>query len=80
MRYVLEASLAIKWVMNEIDSAVARCLRDNSRNQIHELIARPDSFPLEAAHALTKAERRRIVTDAAKLWVEIYVTRLLNSL
>jgi predicted nucleic acid-binding protein len=49
---------------------VARRLRDNARNQVHELIA-PDSFPLEAAHALTKAERRGIVMDATKLWVEI---------
>jgi predicted nucleic acid-binding protein len=70
MRYVLDASIGIKWVMNEVDSALARRLRDNFRNQTHELIA-PDSFPLEAAHALTKAERRGIVTDATKLWVEL---------
>jgi predicted nucleic acid-binding protein len=70
MRYVLDASIGIKWVMNEVDSAVARRLRDDFRNQIHELIA-PDSFLLEAAHALTKAERRGIVPDATKLWVEL---------
>src|SRR5271156_4105344 len=58
--------------MNEVDSAVARHLRDESRNQIHELIA-PDSFPLETAHALTKAGRRGIVTDATRLWIELMV-------
>jgi predicted nucleic acid-binding protein len=72
MKYVLDASVGIKWVMNEVDSAEARRLRDNFRNRIHELIA-PDSFPLEAAHALTKAERRGIVTDPTRLWVELMV-------
>jgi predicted nucleic acid-binding protein len=70
MRYVFDASIGIKWVMNEVDSASARRVRDDCRNQLHELIA-PDSFPLEAAHALTKAERRGIVTDATTLWVEL---------
>jgi predicted nucleic acid-binding protein len=70
MRYVLDASIGIKWVMNEVDSAAARRVRDDFRNQIHELIA-PDSFSLEAAHALAKAECRGIVTDATKLWVEL---------
>ena len=70
MKYVLDASVGIKWVMNEVDSTEARHLRDDFRNQIHELIA-PDSFPLEAAHALTKAGRRGIVTDPTKLWVEL---------
>jgi predicted nucleic acid-binding protein len=72
MKYVLDASVGIKWVMNEIDSPQARHIRDDFRNQIHELIA-PDSFPLEAAHALTKAGRRGIVTDATRLWVELMV-------
>jgi len=72
MSYVLDASVGIKWVMNEVDSAEARHLRDDFRNQTHELIA-PNSFPLEAAHALTKAARRGIVTDAARLWVELVV-------
>lgn len=44
MRYVLDASVGIKWVMNEVDSAEARRLRDDFRNQIHELVA-PASFP-----------------------------------
>jgi predicted nucleic acid-binding protein len=72
MKHVLDASVGIKWVMNEIDSAKARQLRDDFRSRIHDLIA-PDSFPLEAAHALTKAGRRGIVTDATRLWVELMV-------
>jgi predicted nucleic acid-binding protein len=70
MKYVLDASVGIKRVMNEVDSTEARHLRDDFRNHIHELIA-PESFPPEAAHALTKAARRGIVTDATKLWVEL---------
>jgi predicted nucleic acid-binding protein len=72
MKYVLDASVGIKWVLNEIDSLGARRLRADFRNHVHELIA-PDSFPLEAAHALTKAGRRGIVTDATRLWVELMV-------
>jgi predicted nucleic acid-binding protein len=59
MKYVLDASVGIKWVMNEVDSREARHLRDDFHNQIHELIA-PDSFPLGAAHALAKAGRREL--------------------
>jgi predicted nucleic acid-binding protein len=72
MKCVLDASEGIKWVMNEVDSTEARDLRDDFRNQIHRLIAL-DSFPREAAHALTSAGRRGIVTDATKLWVELMV-------
>jgi len=72
MKYVLDASIGIKWVMNEVDSALARRVRDAFRNQAYELIA-PDSFPLEAAHALTKAARRGIVTNATQLWVDLMV-------
>jgi predicted nucleic acid-binding protein len=69
MRYVLDASVALKWVMIEADSAKARQLRDDFRAGIHELIA-PDSFALEIAHALTKAERRGMIQDAAARWTD----------
>jgi predicted nucleic acid-binding protein len=72
MKYVLDASVGVKWVMNEVDSSEARGLREDFRNQTHELIA-PDSFPLEAAHALTRAARRGIVSDATMLWVELMI-------
>jgi predicted nucleic acid-binding protein len=54
----------------EPDSAKARQLRDDFRNGVHELIA-PDSFPLEIAHALTKAERRGMIHDAAARWIDV---------
>jgi predicted nucleic acid-binding protein len=60
MKYVLDASLAVKWVLPEADSAKAISLRDDYRKGVHELIA-PDIFKLEAAHALTRAERRMIL-------------------
>jgi predicted nucleic acid-binding protein len=60
MRYVLDASIALKWVLAEPDSSKADRLRQDLRNQIHEFIA-PDSFLLEVAHGLAKAERRGVI-------------------
>ena len=56
MRYVLDASVAVKWVILEADSAKARALRDDFRRAVRELIA-PDILPGEVAHVLTKLER-----------------------
>src|SRR5690349_17588269 len=70
MKYVLDASVALKWAIIEPDSDKAIRLRDDLRNAIHELIA-PETFSLECAHALTKKERQRIVSDARALWNEI---------
>jgi predicted nucleic acid-binding protein len=60
MRYVLDASVAVKWVLPEPDAAKALALRDDCRNGIHQLLA-PESFAIEVAHALTRAERRGIL-------------------
>lgn len=60
MKYVLDASVAVKWVLPEADSAKAISLRDDYATGIHELIA-PDVFKVEAAHALTRAERRGLL-------------------
>src|SRR5690348_8791254 len=73
MKYVLDASVALKWVLNEPDAAKARQLRDDFRNAVHELIA-PDSFALEIAHALTKAQRRGLIPDAWRLWLDVMTT------
>ena len=70
MKYVLDVNVALKWVLNEVDSPKARRLRDDGRAQVHGLIT-PDVFPFEAAHALTRAERRRLITDASQFWGEI---------
>ena len=57
MRFVLDASVALKWVLPEADSPKAIRLRDEFRNQTHELLA-PDIFPIELVHGLTRAERQ----------------------
>lgn len=60
MKYVVDSNVAIKWVLNEPDSQMALGLRADFLNQTHELLA-PDIFPIEVAHALSKAERRGIL-------------------
>ncbi len=61
MKYVLDASVALKWALTEVDSPRALKLRDDARRRVHELLA-PDTFPVEVAHALTRAERKGILT------------------
>jgi predicted nucleic acid-binding protein len=60
MKYVLDSSVAVKWVLPELDSAKALRLRADFQAGLHELIA-PDVFPVEVGHALTKAERRKTI-------------------
>jgi predicted nucleic acid-binding protein len=60
MKYVVDASVALKWVLTEPDSNKALSLRDDFRNQLNELLA-PDILPVELAHALTRAERKGII-------------------
>jgi predicted nucleic acid-binding protein len=60
MKYVLDASVAVKCVLPEQDSPIAVRLLNSYRKAIHELIA-PDTFPVEIAHALTRAERQKII-------------------
>ncbi len=63
MRYVLDSSVALKWFLGEPDSAKALRLRDDARAGTHELLA-PDFFPVEVAHAITRAERQGRITPA----------------
>ena len=66
MKYVLDSSAALPWVLPEQDSAKAIQLRDDARNVVHELLA-PDIFPAEVFAALLKAERtKRINVGEAK--------------
>lgn len=60
MKYVLDASVGLKWLLVESDSPKANQLRDDFSNKIHELLA-PDVFPIEVGHSLTRAERRSII-------------------
>jgi len=75
MKYVLDCSVALKWVLPELLADEARQLRDDYRNGVHELLA-PDILPAEAAHALARAERRKIIPvgDAAKLLADLLTT------
>lgn len=61
MKYVLDASVAFKWLVLENDTAKALRLRDDFRKQLVELAA-PDVFAVEVTHALTRAERQGRVT------------------
>src|SRR5438128_9282443 len=58
MKYVLDGSVALKWVLPEADSGKAIRLRDEYTSGIHQLLA-PDIFPPEIANALASAERQK---------------------
>jgi predicted nucleic acid-binding protein len=75
MKYVLDSSVAFKWVVIEVDSDKARRFRDEFRRGLHELVA-PDVFPVEVAHSLTKAERqgRLAPPQAATLLADVLAT------
>jgi len=60
MRYVLDASVALCWVIPRPLSPKALLLRDEFQQQIHELIA-PSVYPHEIANALTKSERQKLI-------------------
>jgi predicted nucleic acid-binding protein len=57
MKYVLDSSVALKWVLSEADSGRAIRLRDEYNNGLHELLA-PDLFTPEVANSLVAAERQ----------------------
>jgi predicted nucleic acid-binding protein len=67
---VLDASVGLKWVLAEVDSGRAIRLLDDVRAGIRDLIA-PDCYTLECAHVLSKSQRRGIVPDAGKLWLDL---------
>jgi predicted nucleic acid-binding protein len=54
--------VALKAVLPEADSDKAISFFDEFRRGIHELLA-PDIFPVELAHALTRAERKRLIPE-----------------
>jgi predicted nucleic acid-binding protein len=61
MRYVLDASVALKWVRDEDDSGRAQFLRVELEHGFHEYIA-PDIFPIEVSHVLSKFYRQNVMT------------------
>ena len=69
MKYVLDSSVALKWVLPEADSGKAIRLRDEYTNSIHELLA-PDIFTPEIANGLASAERQgRIKTGESAIFL-----------
>lgn len=58
MKYVVDVSVAICWVIPRPLTPNANRLRDEYQRQIHELLA-PAVFIDEVASALTKAERQK---------------------
>ena len=57
MKYVLDSSVALKWVLPEVDSGIALRILDEFNNATHDLIA-PDVFFPEVANGLATAERQ----------------------
>ncbi len=81
MRYVLDASVALKWVLPEPDTPRAVRLRNAYRQKLDELLA-PDIFPAEVGHALTRAERRGILAPpeaARRLLLVLRTAPVLHS-
>jgi predicted nucleic acid-binding protein len=76
MKYVLDSSVALKWALPEPDTAKAVRLRNEYRSRTYELIA-PDFFPIEVAHALTRAERQRRIPQGSGwgLWQKVMLDR-----
>jgi predicted nucleic acid-binding protein len=69
---VLDASVGLKWVLNEIDSDKARRLLADFQAGTRDLIA-PDVYSLECAHGLSKSQRKGVVTDAERLWFDLII-------
>jgi predicted nucleic acid-binding protein len=70
--FVLDSSVAVKWAIPEPGSSKALAFREDVRKKIHRIIA-PDVFASEVAHALTKAERQKIIPvgEAQKLLPDV---------
>lgn len=83
MKYVLDASVALKTVLPEQDSDQALRLLDEFAAGLHQLVA-PDVFAAEVANSLTRAERKRVIApgDALVLYSQVLVRMpsLLHSL
>jgi len=61
VRYVVDASVAVTWLLGEANADAAERLFLNARLGIDELIA-PEFFLAECGHALFRAERKKLIT------------------
>src|SRR5581483_5000537 len=68
MKYVLDSSTAVKWVLPELPSDEAIRIRDGFRNGAHELLE-PDIYTGEVAHALTRPECKRVIRTGESLFL-----------
>ena len=60
MKYVLDASVAVRIALPTAETPKAQQLLDDYAHQVHELIA-PSIYPAEVASALTKGERTKTI-------------------
>src|SRR5438094_95773 len=63
MKYVIDSSVAFKWSVKETDSDKADAILVDFLQGNHEFHA-PDFYPVELAHAITRAERQRRISQA----------------
>lgn len=63
MKYVLDSSVAVSWLLPESFTAKAILLRNDFKDGVNELVA-PDVMPIEVTHAVTRAERQRRISPA----------------
>jgi predicted nucleic acid-binding protein len=68
VKYVVDASVAVTWLLGETNAEAAERLFANARSGIDELIA-PEFFLAECGHALFRAERKKLIEpgEARKL-------------
>jgi predicted nucleic acid-binding protein len=79
MKYVVDSSVAFKWVVPEPFSDKALQLRADYENAVHDLVA-PDIFPIEIGHALTRAERQKRIPVGAAVPLLTDILRTLPNL
>jgi len=60
VKYVVDASVAVTWLLGETNAEVAEQLFLNARLGIDEFIA-PEFFLAECGHALFRAERKKLI-------------------
>ncbi len=75
MKYVLDVSAALCWVIPRPLTPQALQLRADHRNAIHDLLA-PSLFVAEVASALSKCERQKLIPvgDARQLFPKVLST------
>lgn len=60
MKYVVDACVALKWVLPELHSDKGLRLRSDFQGAIYEMLS-PDIFSIEVANTLARAERNGVV-------------------